>query len=126
MLKANVRVENINGLDAQFEDVIRAIEHNLSEVADIIEGDAQATSSFIDRSGDLRGSIKKQKSKFEDGGYIVMASGKGTAKGYHAALVEFGHVLIAWGHPTGKRVPAKPFMRRALERGIIRAVELFK
>ena len=126
MIKAKVRVEDIEGLDAQFEDVIKAIEHNLSDVADIVKAEAQATSAFIDRTGNLRKSIKKIKSKFENGGFIVSASGKGTSKGYHAANVEYGHVLIAWGHSTGKRVAPRPFMRPALEQGIKKAVELFK
>lgn len=126
MIKANVSLQNMDGFDYQLEEVVKAVEHNLNEVAEIVEQDAKSTSAFIDRTGNLRNSIKKRKSRFEDGGYIVIASGRGKDKGYHASLVEFGHTLIAWGHPTGKRVEPKPFLRPALEQGIRKAVELFK
>lgn len=126
MIKAKVSVENMDGFDHQLEEVIKAIDGNLNAVATLVEQDAKTTSAFIDRTGNLRDSIKKRKSKFEDGGYIVVASGRGKDKGYHASLVEFGHVLIAWGEPTGKRVAPRPFLRPALEVGIRKAMELFK
>lgn len=126
MIKASVNVENIEGFDAQFKEVVKAIEHNLNEVATDVYEDAKTTAAFIDKTGNLRDSIKKKKSRYENGGYIVEASGKGKSKGYHAANVEFGHVMIAWGHPTGKRVPPHPFLRPALEQGFKKAVELFR
>jgi len=125
MIKVGVQY-NPDGLDAQFEEIVQAIEQNLDEVASTVELEAKTTSAFHDKTGNLRASIKKRKSKFENGGYIVEASGRGKSKGYHAANVEFGHVLIAWGHPTGRRVPAKPFMRPAAEKGIRKAIELFR
>ena len=128
MIKAGVSLKNMEGFDYQLEEVVKAIEHNLNEVAQIVETDAKATSAFIDITGNLRDSIKKRKSRYEDGGYIVMASGRGKKKGYHAANVEFGHALIAWGNPPKKttRVAPRPFMRPALEQGIRKAMELFK
>jgi len=30
-------------------------------------------------------------------------------------LVEYGHKLIVYGHPTGRRVPPKPFLRPAAD-----------
>jgi hypothetical protein len=127
MIKMGVRV-NIDGIDAQFEEVLAAIEGNLDAVANVVLHEAQATTAFDDSdyTGNLRASIKKRKSKFTDGGFIVEASGRGKSKGYHAANVEFGHVMIAWGNPTGKRVPAHPFMRPAAEKGFRSAVELFR
>jgi hypothetical protein len=126
MIKMSVRVDNINGLDAQFGEVLAAIEGNLDAVASMVETEARSSAAFIDKTGNLRASIKKRKSKYPDGGYIVEASGRGKSKGYHAANVEFGHVMIAWGNPTGKRVPAHPFMRPAAEKGFRSAVELFR
>jgi HK97 gp10 family phage protein len=126
MNRIRVSVENIQGFDAQFLEVVAAIEGKEEVVASVIESSAKSTAAFIDRTGNLRASIKKRKSKFENGGFIVEASGRGKSKGYHAANVEFGHVMIAWGRPTGKRVPPHPFMRPAAEEGIRKAVEVFR
>ena len=30
-------------------------------------------------------------------------------------LVEYGHKLVVYGHPTGRRVPPRPFMRPAVD-----------
>lgn len=126
MNKIKVLVENIEGFDAQFLEVVAAIEGKEEQVASVIEASAKSTAAFIDRTGNLRASIKKRKSKYENGGFIVEASGRGKAKGYHAANVEYGHVMIAWGRPTGRRVPAHPFMRPAAEEGIKKAIEVFR
>ncbi len=128
MIKLGIRIENINGLDAQFEEVIAAIEANLEEVADYTLQEAVTTEAFVNRKNDLRPSIKKLKSKFENGGYIIRASGKGKDKGYHAHLVEFGHVMLTHsGMPTKlRRVPPHPFMRPAAEKGIVKAIQLFR
>jgi len=32
-----------------------------------------------------------------------------------AHLIEFGHELVAWGRPTGQRVPPQPFLRPAAD-----------
>ena len=128
IVRLGIRVENIDGLDAQFMEVMEAIDANLEEIASYIEAEAQHTAAFIDKTGNLRKSVKKRKSRYKDGGYIVRASGKGKDKGYHAHLVEFGHVMLTYkGMPTKlRRVPAHPFMRPAAEKGIIKAVELFR
>lgn len=36
-----------------------------------------------------------------------------TPVGEYAAPVEMGHRLVAWGHETGKWVPAQPYLRPA-------------
>jgi len=126
MLQAKVELRDIEGFDAQALEVIQAVDANLEEVAKFVHAEAKNTEAFVNKTGNLRLSIKKRKSKFENGGYIVQASGKGKDKGYHAHLVEFGHVLIAWGHITGKRVAPHPFLRPALEKGIRKAVALFR
>ena len=120
MLQARVRVEDIEGLDAQFEEVVQAIEANLEEVAATVRDAAKTTSAFTDRSGALRRSIGMRKSRKTQGAYTVYATAP------HASLIEYGHVKILWGHPTGGRVAARPFMRQALTFGIRRAVELFR
>lgn len=126
MFKANVGIKNIEGFDAQFEDVFLAIDANLSEIAEHVKSEAKTTAEFIDRSKNLRNSIRKRKSRFIDGGYIVFATGKNKdeAKGYHAHLVEYGHVMLTTKGEATKlgRVPARPFMRKALESGIKKAI----
>lgn len=112
------------GFASLLADSEEAVDALLSEVADVIRDDAKATASFIDRTGNLRKSIGKRKSKFIRGGYIVKASGRnrGTdsagGKGFHAFLVEYGHVMVAWGRKTGRRVPPHPFMRPARAKGM--------
>lgn len=120
MMSASVSVKNIEGLDLQFADVMKAIDQNLEETADIVEREAQTTAAFQDKAGKLRKAIKKKKSKFADGGYIVQA------RAPHAHLVEFGHVKFLWGRPTGERVPPHPYLRPALEKGIRFAVAKFR
>lgn len=120
LMSANVSLKNIEGLDLQLTDVLKAIDGNLEATADYVEAEAKTTAAFKDLTKTLRSRIKKQKSKFADGGWIVVA------RAPHAHLVEYGHVMIAWGRPTGKRVPPHPFLRPALEKGIRYAAAKFK
>jgi HK97 gp10 family phage protein len=121
MIKMSVRVDNINGLDAQFGEVVAAIEANLETVAANVAANAKSSAAFADKDGNLRKSISYKKSKFENGGFIV------AARAPHAHLVEFGHVMLnKFGAPTKlRRVPAHPFLRKAVEQGIKEAVRLF-
>lgn len=120
------------GLHAQLSEVMEAVDANLKEVATVVRDDAKHTADFIDKTRNLRKSIGMRKSKFPDGGYIVKASGRNrdtdseSAKGFHAHLVEFGHVMVLWGKRTGEHVPAIPFMRKALARGFAHALKLFR
>ena len=120
LMSASVSLKNIEGLDLQLADVMQAIDGNLEATADYVEAEAQTTAAFQDKTGKLRSKIKKQKSKFADGGWIVVA------RAPHAHLVEYGHVKVLWGRQTGERVPPHPFLRPALEKGIRFAVAKFK
>lgn len=120
LARASVSVSEMQSLDATISDILQAIDENLEDVASFVENEAQTTADFADKTGTLRKRIKKKKSKFEEGGWIVVA------RAPHAHLVEYGHVMIAWGRVTGKRVPPHPFMRPALERGIAYAVAKFR
>lgn len=119
-LASTAEIKNLeSGFLEQLEQNKEAIEKGLLEEAvNIVFEEAKRTAEFVDKTGNLRKSIKKKKSKFPDGGFIVKASGTGRAKGYHAYLVEFGHVMWLDGKETSKRVPAHPFLRPALEKGI--------
>jgi hypothetical protein len=87
-----------------------ALEDNLNEVALRVRDYAKSSNAFQDKTGTLRGSIKKNKVR---GGYRVWA------KAPHAHLVEYGHVKVLWGNRTGEYVSAKPFLRPARERAVI-------
>jgi hypothetical protein len=133
MMRANVSLGDLERLfETSLNEILEAVDGNLDQIATSVKADAIASAEFIDKTGNLRKSIRKRKSKFENGGYIVLARGKSNKndsegdKGYHAHLVEFGHVKVLWGKPTGERVPAHPFMRKALEKNIGLAVELFR
>jgi len=124
--RVNVSLVNMEGFDAQLAEVMKAVDANLDEVAGVVETSAKTTTAFIDRTGNLRKSIKKLKSKFIDGGYIVKASGQNRDKGYHAHLVEFGHNQIPPGNLPGGRVAARPFLRPAVEVGYRHAISIFR
>lgn len=120
MMSANVSFKDIDQIDAALGEILKAVDANLEATADYVEREAQTTSEFADKSGKLRKRIIKQKSKFEDGGWIVVA------RAPHAHLVEYGHVKFLWGKPTGERVRPHPFLRPALEKGIKYAVAKFR
>lgn len=119
MIKVDVHVENIEGFDVQFREVIDAVNANLEQVAEYVFNDAKNTSEFIDRTKKLRKSIKLRKSKYQDGGWIIVAKNPGW-------LVEYGHIQIPPGDLPGRRVPPHPFMRPAKEKGIRYAVALLR
>lgn len=121
MIKASVELEDIDGLlDVQLAEVVAAIEYNLKEIAEDIRDNAKATSDFVDKTGCLRKSIKMKKSKFEDGGFIVYS------KTPHTHLIEYGHVALPPGDLPGHRVPPHPFLRNSRDKGIRKAIELFR
>lgn len=120
MMSAHVRATDLDGLDASLAEIMDAIDKNLEATAQFVEQEAKVSAAFQDKTGKLRKSIKLKQSKFEDGGWIVVA------RAPHAHLVEFGHVKWLWGKPTSGRVPPKPFLRPALEKGIRYAVGKFK
>lgn len=120
MLSAQVSVREIDGLEASIAEVMDAVDANLQDVAEYVENEAKTTLAYQDKTGNLRKKTKLRVSKFDDGGYIVQA------RAPHAHLIEYGHVLIAWGRVTGKRVPPHPFMRPALEKGILYAIAKFR
>lgn len=116
MVKATVRVKDIAGLDATIAEVMDAMDANLKDIAEYVEREAQTTLAYQDKTGKLRKKTKLRVSKYEDGGYIVQA------RAPHAHLVEYGHVAIPPGKLEGGRVKPHPFMRPALEKGVIYAV----
>lgn len=104
-------------LDAAFaaalQTVLGDVDAVLSGAADDVARSAKTTAAFADKTGRLRRSIKKEPSKYENGGYIV------SARAPHAHLVEFGHLKVVKSKSglvrvTG-HVPPHPFLRPALD-----------
>jgi len=93
-------------------------------IADQIKVDAKtgaymAERKFKDKTGALRKSIKVRKSKYDDGGYIVKAGGRGAMQAW---IIEHGHQSISGTGANrvdnGVFVPAFPFMKPALDKNI--------
>ena len=96
---------------SEFEkELAEFINSNSLEIAKQIAKDAKASVNVV--TGNLKKSIRAKKSKFEDGGWIVIADAP------HAFLVEYGH-----GGPQ----PAlpHPFLRKAFEANMAEAIRQF-
>jgi len=102
-------------------EVIAAINHPLDEVcrkgADDIMNDAKnILMSLAEKpTGKLASEIEIKKSRFEGGGYLIVAQGPGNYSKYYASFVEFGTSLM-----TMRKLPEFkgyiPYMRTALKR----------
>lgn len=125
MIEMKLSLEDMDGFETQLEEVRAAIKDNLREVALDVKTGAKANLEPRRKTGNLEKSIRMKISRYEDGGYIVYASGN-KDKGYHAFNVEYGHVMILWGKVTGKRVEPAPFLRPAVEEAFKRAIILFR
>jgi hypothetical protein len=122
MLKANVSILGMAGLDDQLDDLIKSLEGKEEIIANNVAANAIASSAFSDgKTGKLRKSIKARESKFENGGWTV------EVKAPHAHLVEYGHVMLTHeGKPTKKGfVPGRPFLRPAVEQAYSAAIAIF-
>lgn len=87
------------------DDIVNAVADEL-----VKETRKNARAAFTDRSGKLRKSIRKKKSKFGDATMIVQASMP------HAHLVEHGHnVKIKKDGRVLGHAPAHPFLGPAAE-----------
>jgi len=89
------------------------LDEKCKEIADKIKVDAKtgtylSAKKFKDLSGRLRKSIKVKKSKYDDGGYIVKAGGRGAMQAW----------LIEHGHGGPRPAPAFPYLGPALRRNI--------
>ena len=65
-----------------------------------------------EKTGELKRSIQKDQSEASKMG--LSAGWKVTAP--HAAPIEYGHVLVAWGHRTNRWIPPQPYVRPALKK----------
>lgn len=144
---AKVQVKVSDALSAEFGRAMQTVMYQVDEVlasaADQVADEARNSPAFRDYKGTdreprssakrwsrnaarLRRKIKAQKSKFEGGGYIVVA------RAPHAHLVEFGHAQVMGGKRKARRdrktkqlIPAgtvighvapRPFLRPALDK----------
>lgn len=112
-LKTKVTLEMYTeGFVKEFEEFL---DDKCMKIANNIKNDAKTTTAFIDKSGRLRASVKRRKSKFDGGGYMVKAGGKGAMQAW---LIEHGHGGL---HPAAPH----PFLKPALDRNIQKALNKF-
>lgn len=120
MIQGRVSRVALADLDAALDEILAAVDADLSGIADYVEAEAKTTARFVDRSGNLRKTIKKRKSKFPEGGYIVVATAP------HAHLVEFGHAMWVKGVYVKDHVKPRRFLRQAKEKGWREAIRRFR
>ena len=120
MIQGRVSRVALADLDAALDEILVAVDADLSGIADYVESEAKTTARFVDRSGNLRKTIKKRKSKFPEGGYIVVATAP------HAHLVEFGHAMWVKGVYVKDHVKPRKFLRKAKEKGWREAIRRFR
>jgi len=124
-----IRVEGFDELSRAFvrlgEEAIPHVSDAATHGADTILAKARASAAFIDRSGDLRKSLKRNKPNKKNAyKYKIFAKvwfGKG---GMHGVPVELGHKLVFMGNPTDKEVKERPFLRPAADESKDEVVDL--
>ena len=120
MIQGRVSRVALADLDAALDEILAAVDADLSGIADYVEAEAKTTARFADKTGNLRKTIKKRKSKFPEGGYIVVATAP------HAHLVEFGHAMWVKGEYVKDHVKPRKFLRKAKEKGWREAIRRFR
>ncbi len=106
--ETNVRVElPLEGIEAE---VRVAFDRLLGPIAERVAAAARNSAAFADKTGKLRQSIKALPSRYEGGGWIVVASAP------HAHLIEFGHAMVGKDGTVQGHAPAHPFLRPARDR----------
>ena len=120
MIQGRVSRVALADLDAALDEILVAVDADLSGIADYVEAEAKTTARFADKTGNLRKTIKKRKSKFPEGGYIVVATAP------HAHLVEFGHAMWVKGVYVKDHVKPRKFLRKAKEKGWREAIRRFR
>ena len=120
MIQGRVSRVALADLDAALDEILAAVDADLSGIADYVEAEAKTTARFADKTGNLRKTIKKRKSKFPEGGYIVVATAP------HAHLVEFGHAMWVKGVYVKDHVKPRRFLRQAKEKGWREAIRRFR
>ena len=102
-------------------EVMAAINYGLrggeKRAAKLIALRAKSSTLFTDRTGTLRGSIRAVKSRYKDGGWLIMAGSRGTwGDAWYAPKIELG-----WS-----KASARPFLRSAKAASLGRLKLIFK
>jgi hypothetical protein len=88
--------------------ITEATDSLCKKLAGEVAADARKTAQFIDKTGNLRKSIKMRKGKYS--GYLAKATAP------HAHLIEYGH-----RNKDGSITPPRPFMRTARDKVLTEA-----
>lgn len=100
-------------IDLQDEEFVKTIDKRVDTVCgQAAEMAFRIADSLVPvDTGTLRKSIELSKSKFENGGYIVMAHKPDKHSAIKFNAIEFGHITT-----TGKYIPPQSFMRPAIKK----------
>jgi len=111
---------------AKAKELLHAVSR---EGANMIAQDARSKAPWD--TGDLATDIRVEKSKFEDGGFYVIAHGPKHLGKYYASFVELGAHSSEWGKykkgsKAGVYIPAQPFMRPAAKGNKAKIIKKWK
>jgi hypothetical protein len=99
------------------------VDAEVEDIANRIADAAVASTEFQDSrktKNKLRKSIRPKVSKFENGGWIVVA------RAPHAHLVEYGHAKVTHDGDVVGHVTARPFLRKAKNKVLFEVIAEFK
>jgi hypothetical protein len=82
-------------------------------------------------TGVLATSVEVRKSKFKDGGYMVVVQGKGNYEHYYASFVELGGHSSEWGRyvkgqKAGAYIAPKPYLRPSMHKNKHKIHRMYK
>jgi HK97 gp10 family phage protein len=112
------------------DKVLKSVQDIVNDVAEkgaeLIVNDARKilAQKAKHQTGELASQIDIRKSKYKDGGFIVMAQGPGNYTRYRASFVEMG-APNRTGRRKGSTRPL-PFMRPAMHKNKRRINQMFK
>ena len=115
---------DVGGIIAEVKEAVRP---GLRAVADEVAARARSTAAFVDKTGELRKSIRVE-DPGQDAPFLLVRAGEYTydSKHYspHAHLIEFGHAKVTPGGRVLGFTPARPFMAPAVSEVLERADEI--
>jgi hypothetical protein len=114
---------------AIMQEVRQCVNPGLRAVAAEVATRARNTAAFVDKTGNLRRSIRVEDPGPESPFVLVKAgdyahSGAGETYAPHAHLIEYGHAKVTPGGRVVGFTPARPFMGPAAEEVLQRADEI--
>ena len=116
--------QGVTDVKLPIADIMLVVDEWTGEIVDAIAAAAvqeirkNAASSFGTKTGNLKRSIRRKRSKYDNKAAIAGAFAP------HAHLLENGHLKVLWGKRTGEHVPGTYFVARAQAAVEARAQEI--